>query len=701
MTHHIHLLADPGPIIAEFSGVTVVIGHPQPLGVSRCGPATNFSLPARRASQVCLVLSDADSGTDRMLIELDPRWHRTGEVWHLAVTGLREPVCYSWRVRGVTDVPPAPGQLELPGRNLLDPWAKAARLPDTPGESWRGLFPVRPYTWQHKDRPRHPLHETVIYELHTRGFTRHPSSGVSHPGSWLGLIEKIPYLKDLGVTAIELLPVADFDHRDNPRFNPLTGEALSNYWGYDPLAFFAPKASYSSTGDPLDSVDEFRQLADALHGAGIELFLDVVFNHSGERNDPEHVIHFRGMDNRLWYMVDAAGHDLDFSGCGNSLNCNHPLVRQYVLECLRWWVCEMGVDGFRFDLASILGRDSSGRVLENPPVLEAIALDPVLADTKLIAEAWDARGLYQVGSFPNWGRWAEWNGQFRDSLRRLLRGEEGQIGAVASRITGSADLYGPSGRSPMHSINFITAHDGFTLADLVRYEKKHNTANGEDNRDGNNHEHSCNWGVEGPSDDPVIEGLRLRQQRNGLALLLLSQGVPMLLAGDEFGRSQGGNNNAWCQDNDISWVDWNLLKDNADLFAYTRSLLELRRMHPMLRRQQFFATGPDSEIQWHGVTPGAPDFGPRSHTLACQLNGRRMAERLHLKGNAVDLYLALNFWSKALEFELPPAPDTTGWRVLLDTNDGLPACPDPRKGRALKTAGRILIESRSLVLLGA
>ncbi len=695
MNHRLHLLADPSPLLEDATlELRVESGRAQPYGVTQCGPLVNFSVPCRRARRMTLRLFAAESGTELLRLELDSLRHRSGDVWHVALGNLRKPVRYSWFIAGQVEAA-GPGQPEDPERGVLDPWAVAiVEDPARPGE-WHGLFPLPEYTWRNPSPPLRPMDETVIYETHLRGFTADPSSGVTRPGSYAGLVEKIPYLKELGVTAVELLPVMEFDHRDNPRRNPETGEALVNFWGYDPLAFFAPKASYASVGAPLGATVEFRRMVDELHGAGIEVFMDVVFNHTAERDDTRHQYHFRLLDNPVWYMVDRQGVYRDFSGCGNSLNCNHPLVRRYIMDCLRFWVSEMGVDGFRFDLASILGRDSEGRVLDNPPVLEAIAHDPLLSRTKIIAEAWDAAGLYQVGRFPSWGRWAEWNGPFRDTMRRLLRGEAGQVAAAATRLAGSSDLYGSSGRSPLHSINFITAHDGFTLADLVRYEHKHNLPNGEENRDGSNSDYSSNYGEEGPGRDPGREALRMRQQRNALALLFLSQGVPMLLAGDEFGRSQQGNNNAWCQDNRISWLDWTLCDTNADLLEYTRSLIRLRRLHPGLRREGFFRQGPDSDIRWHGVTPEQPDFGPNSHTLAFELRGNGG------QGLAsADLYIALNFWSAELDFELPRPPGGGAWRELLCTASGEAVIVDPAKAPVVRGT-RCRRPSNSILVLAS
>ena len=431
------------------------------------------------------------------------------------------------------------------------------------------------------------LRDSIIYELHVRGFTRHPSSQVRCPGTFKGVTEKIPYLKRLGITAVELMPVTEFNENETTFVNPQTGERLKNFWGYSPLSFFAPKSGYSS--DLEAPLNEFRDMVKALHRAGIEVILDIVYNHTAEGGADGPTTSFRGIDNTIYYLLDPWTRAyLNFSGCGNTCNCNHPIVRNLIMDALRWWVVDMHVDGFRFDLASILGRDANGQVLANPPVVEMIAEDPVLADTKIIAEAWDAAGLYQVGNFSPHHRWAEWNGRFRDDVRAFMCGHPGMVPALATRIAGSSDLYQRHGRRPCNSINFITSHDGFTLADLVSYNEKHNLSNGENNRDGDNHNLSWNSGVEGPTTDKKILALRSRRIRTMAVILLLSQGVPMLVAGDEFGRSQQGNNNAWCQDNAISWLDWSLAEKNREQVRFFRKLIQLRKSHPIFRRDDFF-----------------------------------------------------------------------------------------------------------------
>jgi glycogen operon protein len=647
-------------------------GRSLPLGAAALADGVNFALLCRHGTAVWLVLYPLDDDRPLDEISLHPRRNRTRDHWHLQVSGLPGVFRYSWRVDG----PPGVGHRFDPSLVLLDPSATAL----SGGSVWgatvetcrrstirRSVFFRRAFDWQGDIPPLTPLEDSLVYEVHVRGFTCHPTSLAARQGTFSGLVEKIPYLQELGVTAVELLPIHEFDEGDCQFVNPLTGEKLRNFWGYNSIAFAAPKAAYASTGPENGQVNEFREMVRAFHAAGMEVILDVVFNHTGEGDDRGRTYSFRGLDNELYYLLDRDGRYLNYSGCGNTVNCNHPVVRELLITCLRFWVAEMHVDGLRFDLASILGRDRHGNVLGDPPVVELIVEDGVLADTKLIAEPWDAAGLYQVGHFPYGRRWSEWNGRFRDDVRRFWRGEAGLAATLATRVCGSADLYQASGRLPRHSINFVTCHDGFTLADLVAYNYKHNLANGEGNRDGAAENFSWNCGVEGSTDDPKILGLRRRQAKNLLATLLLSQGVPMLLAGDEFLRTQQGNNNAWCQDNEISWVDWDLARANADFHRFARKLIALRKRHPALRRHDFFhGRGPSGDrapdIVFHGVEPNEPDFSDTSHTLAFVLDGS-------LTGREPDgdLYLIFSAWREPLPFRVPPAPSGRPWRRVLDT----------------------------------
>ncbi|MFM7539919.1 MAG: glycogen debranching protein GlgX [Planctomycetota bacterium] len=665
-------------------------GRCLPLGASKSPRGVNFVLLTRHGTRVWLVISDV-SGELIGEFPLHPRGNRTGDHWHIEVIGLPDTFTYGWRVDGPRD-----GRHRFDGNRILfDPACTAI----AGGHPWgavpldrRSLFVRRPFDWQGDVPPCLPLEDSLVYELHVRGFTVHPSSMVAHPGTFMGLVEKIPHLKSLGVTAVELLPVHEFDENDCPFRDPDTGAPLRNFWGYNTIGFAAVKAAYASTGGTNGQIAEFREMVRAFHQAGIEVILDVVFNHTGEGNALGRTTSFRGIDNEIFYLLDSAGNYLNFSGCGNTVNCNHPLVRDLILTCLRYWVADMHVDGLRFDLASILGRDRLGRVLVDPPVVETISEDGVLADTKLIAEPWDAAGLYQVGLFPYGGRWSEWNGQYRDIVRRFWKGDAGMAGPLATRMCGSADLYESAGRKPMHSVNFITCHDGFTLADLVSFERKHNRANGEDNRDGCNHSHSFNCGHEGPTDDPAVIALRARMARNLMGTLFLSQGVPMILAGDEFLRTQQGNNNAWCQDNEISWVDWSLADLHDDFLRFTRLISGLRKRVPALRRREFLEEG---DVVWHGRLPGQPDFSPESQLLAFALDGARTGRE-----SGPDLFVLVWAGMQPITAVIPPSPTGRLWRRVVDT--GLPSPEDIvdfGTGPHVDAGAQYRIWDRSLVVL--
>jgi glycogen operon protein len=675
-------------------------GHPLPYGASAKREGVNFSVFSRHATDVSLLLFVPGEAEPVLELPLDPRYNKTGDVWHVLVEGIDPGVEYGFRADCVPNGRPHLLRFD-PRRVLVDPFAKAVVGLERWGEvaaekgrleRLRSRVVDEEFDWGHERPLCVPLADSVIYELHVRGFTRHPSSGVAHPGTFRGVVEKIPHLKRLGVTAVELMPVTEFEECDNPRQNLLTGEPLRNFWGYQPVSFFSPKASYASNAGPGDAVREFKEMVKALHEAGIEVILDIVFNHTGEGDERGATFCWRGLDNPTYYLLEpGSGRYLNYSGCGNTLNCNHPVVRFQILAALRYWVTEMHVDGFRFDLASILGRGRDGEVLPNPPLLEAIAADPVMADVKLIAEAWDAAGLYQVGSFPSWGRWAEWNGRFRDEVRRFVKSDAGMTRLLATRLAGSPDLYAASARAPWHSINFLTSHDGFTLRDLVSYNEKHNWANGEGNTDGHPENLSWNCGEEGDSLRPEVLALRARQQRNFLALLLVSQGVPMLLAGDEFSRTQRGNNNAYCQDNEISWLDWTLVERNGDLVEFTRRLIRFRMEHPSLRRRTFFEDDAKPAVVWHGTKLGKPDWSAESRSLGMQL--------LPAGGDDA-IYVAVNAHWEARSFELPRAGAGRSWRRFLDTSrppgeDAL----EPGQEAPLDGARTYTVGPRSLAVL--
>jgi glycogen operon protein len=603
------------------------------------------------------------------VIPIDPLTNRTYHYWHVFVPGVRPGQLYGYRVDGPDD--PASAMRFDRAKVLLDPYGRGVAVPATysrdaaarPGDNTATamksmVVDTDAYDWEDDAPPRWPSSRTIVYEMHVRGFTRHPSSGVPEKtrGTFAGLIEKIPYLRQLGITAVELLPVFQFDAQGCP-------PGTVNYWGYAPVSFFAPHQGYSSRQDPCGPIDEFRDMVKALHRAGIEVILDVVFNHTAEGDHRGPMLCFRGLDNRTYYILEGDGSRYaDYAGTGNTLNANHSVVRRMIVDSLRYWVQTMHVDGFRFDLASILARDASGHPLPDPPVLWDIESDPVLAGTKLIAEAWDAAGLYQVGSFIG-DNWKEWNGKFRDDVRAFFRAEPGSVARVADRLVGSPALYGHEQREVEQSVNFVTCHDGFTLNDLVSYEDKHNEANGEGNRDGTNDNRSWNCGVEGPTDDPTIERLRNRQVKNFLTVTLLSLGVPMLLMGDEVRRTQGGNNNAYCQDNVTSWFDWRLAARYADVHRFV-TLLNARRVlrdveHEVQRMNLTELIWKASKA-WHGVKLNRPDWGDHSHTLALEAALRR---------EGLVVYLILNAYWEPLEFELPPVGNgAAAWRRWIDTS---------------------------------
>lgn len=647
-------------------------GQPAPLGTDLIGTGdttqgVNFSLFSRTASGVELLLFDReDDAQPARTITLDPVENRSYHYWHVFVPGVRSGQLYGYRVSGPND--PERGLRFDRSKVLLDPYGRGTVIPKNytpqaarqPGDNAAVAMKsvvVDPseYGWEGDSPLRRPSARTVIYEMHVSGFTRHPSSGVGKQtrGTYAGLIEKIPYLQELGITAVELLPIFAFDPLACP-----TG--LVNYWGYQPVSFFAPHPAYSSRQDPIGPTHEFRDMVKALHRAGIEVILDVVFNHTAEGGHDGPTLGFRGIDNPSYYILEEGGaRYADYSGCGNTLNANHPVVRRMIIDSLRYWVTEMHVDGFRFDLASILSRDSSGKVLPNPPVLWDIESDPALAGTKLIAEAWDAGGLYQVGSFVG-DAWKEWNGRFRDDARDFFRGESGAVGRLADRMLGSHEVYGHKQRGPEQSINFVTCHDGFTLNDLVSYNDKHNGANGERNRDGANDNKSWNCGIEGPTDDPAIEAMRNRQVKNLLSVTLLSLGVPMILMGDEVRRTQAGNNNAYCHDDETAWFDWSTVEKHADVHRFVRLLLSRRLLRDVTHEQQRVSLTQLIERatkSWHGVKRNQPDWGENSHSIAFSAE---------IPAEGIVFHLILNGYWESLAFELPELKSGS-WRRWIDT----------------------------------
>src|SRR5581483_6828352 len=644
-------------------------GHSFPLGATLALGGANFSIFSRNATGIELLFFDrVEDARPSRVIPIHPFTNRTYHYWHVFVPGVEAGQIYGFRAYGPFQ--PDRGLRFDSSKLLLDPYARAIAVPKTYSrEAARvsgdnSAFAMKSvvtdpqaYDWDDDLPLRRPWSRTVIYEMHVRGFTAHPSSGLAEPkrGTYAGLVEKIPYLKQLGITAVELLPVFQFDPQDAP-------PGLTNYWGYSPVSFFAPHQAYSTRSDPPGVLDEFRDMVKALHRAGIEVILDVVFNHTAESADDGPTQCFRGLDNPTYYLLgEDRSRYANFTGTGNTLNANHPVVRRMIVDSLRYWVNEMHVDGFRFDLASILARDSSGAVMSNPPVLCDIESDPALAGTKMIAEAWDAAGLYQVGSFVG-DSWKEWNDRFRDDMRDFFRGANDSAGRAADRLLGSPSIYGWEEREPEQSINFVTCHDGFTLNDLVSYNQKRNEANGEGNRDGAGENRSWNCGYEGPTNDPIVERLRNRQVKNFLAAVILSAGVPMFGMGDEVRRSQRGNNNPYCQDNDTTWFNWNLVSKHADVLRFVKLLIERRLVRDLeheYRRATLSQVLREAKPAWHGAKLNQPDWSATSHTIA--FGGE-------LKGEAVLVHLILNAYWEALDFELPILNDSKQhWRPWIDT----------------------------------
>ena len=687
----------------------------------------NFSVFTRNGTKVYLdIFEDKNDTAPYFSYEFDPDMNRTGDIWYIKIKGLKANSLYLYRVDGPFD--PEQGHRFNKKQYLLDPYAKAItddsifeNLADDyiiPVDSMdiefskqrsAAGFPkcvaIDPeFDWQ-GDRPlNYPLKSSIIYEAHLRGLTQSPSSGVKHPGTYKGLIEKIPYLKELGITSLELLPIQEFDAYENTNVNPKNGQRLKNYWGYSTIAFFAPKASYAFDRTPGGQVNEFKEMVRELHKAGIEIILDIVFNHTAEGNEHGVMINFRGFDNSIYYILEdnKKQYYKNFSGCGNTVNCNHPVVHEFIIDCLKYWVIDMHVDGFRFDLGSILGRDRNGNLMKNPPVLERIAEEPILRNTKIIAEAWDAGGAYQVGCFPG-GRWAEWNDRFRDDIRRFWRGDDNTVTSVATRLCGSSDLYSNDGRKPFHSINFITSHDGFTMNDLVSYNGKHNDENGESNRDGSDNNSSYNYGFEGPTSNQAIEKIRMRQIKNMMLTLLFSQGTPMFVAGDEFRRTQHGNNNAYCQDNEISWIDWTLKDKYKDLYNFVRKAILFRKQHPALRRPEFF-TGRDishnslSDIAWYDESGKTPDWSKQNLFLAFRLDGSR--DEIYAEHDDNDFFIMLNASQNDYTVTLPKPRADKEWFRCVDTsvtapNDFLPE----NKEELLEDQNIYVMPARSFAIL--
>ena len=656
-------------------------GNPYPPGCKPNDGGVNFSIFSRYATHVELLLFETEEDEQPFrIIPLQKDKNRTFFYWHVYIVGLPIGTWYTWRIDG-PNLTREYGFSFDKEKQLIDPWARAIsqkrwsrKAACKPGDNSRTAMRCcvvgERYDWEGDIPLRISSEKSIIYELHVGGFTRHASSKVTHPGTFLGLIEKIPYLQQLGITHVELLPVMAFDEQDVPRNT--TDLGLKNYWGYSTHSFFSPHPGYCVTPEQGSHLQEFRDLVKALHRAGMGVIMDVVFNHTAESGSQGPIINFKGIGGKIFYHRDKFDKSIfiDYTGCGNTVNANHPLVARFIISCLEYWVREMHVDGFRFDLASALTRGGNGEVLEDPPVLWGIELSEQLIKTKLIAEAWDAAGLYQVGSFPGY-RWAEWNGRYRDIIRRFVRGDNGLIPELATRICGSSDLYEHQGRLPIGRRNFVTCHDVFTLYDLFSYNEKHNVANGENNRDGCNDNYSFNCGIEGETENPNILQLRRKQAKNVFAILLLSQGVPMLLAGDEFLNSQNGNNNAYCQDNELTWLDWGMAAQNADMLRFVQQMIALRKRHPSIMRRRFL-TGKVIEgkgmadISWHGIQPNNPQWNdPEARLLAFTLASREVHEP--------DLHIVMNMSDENAAVELPVISGKK-WCLALDTS--LPSFQD-------------------------
>ncbi len=642
---------DIRPGFYEINGATAIPG------------GVNFTVHSRGATAIELLLFHRTEAEPFAVIPF-PEHYRIGNVYSMIVFKLNiEEFEYAYRVDGPYD--PSRGLVFDRRRYLLDPYAKAVTGQSRWGESASGgqHYKARvvkdDFDWKDMPQPLIPMEDLIIYELHVRGFTKHSSSGVTHPGTFAGLKEKLPYLLELGVNAIELMPIFEFDELQDRR--EVDGQTLCNYWGYSTVSFFAPNTSYSASVEYNREGNELKDLICACKQNGIEVYLDVVFNHTAEGDERGPFFSFKGFDNNIYYLLTPDGHYYNFSGCGNTLNCNHPIVHQMIVDCLRYWVTAYRVDGFRFDLASILGRNEDGTPMREPPLLQALAFDPILGDVKLIAEAWDAGGLYQVGTFPAWNRWAEWNGRYRDDLRRYLKGDSGMAQAAVQRIAGSLDLYEASRRKNA-SVNFITCHDGFTMWDLFSYNCKHNEKNGWNNTDGANDNNSWNCGAEGETGDPAVLELRRRMVRNAFALLMCSRGIPMFLAGDEFCNTQFGNNNAYCQDNIISWLDWSLLERNRDMFEFFRYMIALRKRHRLLRANLSGGACGFPDVSFHGVTPGHTEsFASHEHYVGVLFAGWERDQGSQL------IYVASNAWWEDLTVTLPALPASMCWELAADT----------------------------------
>ena len=691
------------PVISEqlkpidtVNGFQIRPGFFREFGAVAIPGGVNFTIHTHGATSCELLLFHRKAEEPYAVIPF-PESYRIGFCYSMIVFDLDiEEFEYAYRLDGPYDE--KKGLRFDKNKILLDPYARAVTGQSQWGHvnnaqhGYRARVVQSNFDWGDQRHHSIPMEDLIIYELHVRGFTMDESSGVKHHGTFEGLREKIPYLKELGVNAVELMPIFEFDEMRDVRL--IDENELIDFWGYNPVSFFAPNTSYCSSMEYNREGLELKTLIKDLHDNGIEVILDVVFNHTAEGNEFGPCFSFKGFDNNIYYMLTPDGHYYNFSGCGNTLNCNHPVVRDMILECLRYWVIEYRVDGFRFDLASILGRNDDGTPLSQPPLLRSLAFDSILGNVKLIAEAWDAGGLYQVGSFPSWKRWAEWNGRYRDDMRRFLKGDDFLAQTAAARITGSPDLYDPAYRGGNASINFLTCHDGFTLYDLYSYNQKHNEANGWENTDGADDNNSWNCGVEGETDDPAILALRKRLMKNACAILLCSRGTPMFLSGDEFADTRYGNNNPYCQDNLISWLDWSLLKKNKDLFDFFQYMIQFRKDHPVIRKDLEPSYLGVPAMSTHGLTPDETNFSGDSHVVCVRFAGYNEATQ---KEDLV--YLAVNSGWFPVTLTLPELPEHYEWKVAVNTGD--PKCQFFHKNSMPTVESKIFLGERSVIIFVA
>ncbi len=698
-------------------------GNPDILGATLDKSGCNFAIYSENAENIKLILfKKSDLKKPTHIIDFDKNINKTDNIWHIYIYGIKNGQHYGYSIDGSYN-PDKKGHRFNPNKLLLDPYSKAvsgscnwnfsnsygydinsneghtsfSKDNNFSSASKSIVVSDNDFDWGDDRSPNIPWKDTIIYEMHVRGFTRDTTSKVKYPGTYHGMIKKIPYLKDLGITAIELLPVFEFNELENNRFNPITKEKLKNFWGYSPLAFFAPETWYSTNSDGITAIIEFKQMVKALHKEGIEVIIDVVYNHTGEGNEYGPTINFKGIDNSIYYMLEKNKIYRNYTGCGNTFNCNYPIVKRLVLDSLHYWVSNMHVDGFRFDLAAVLGRDDHGKWIEEKSLLNEINLDPVLSKTKIISESWDAGGFFKLGNFPS--NWAEWNSKFKEDVRSFIKTDKNKVFDFTRRLVGSPDIFLKNKKYSSYSINYVSCHDGFTLNDVVSYSNKHNKNNGENNHDGENNNFSFNYGIEGHTDNPEILRLRERQMKNLFLILMISQGTPMILSGDEVKFSKNGNNNTYSHDNELNWFNWNLVKKNKDFFEFVKFMIRFRKKHPVLRLDNFIFneelnSNNNELIKFHGVEVGKPDFKPHSHSIAFMLNGTKYKINKNHTDN--DIYVAINAYWEDLIFNLPVL-ENKKWYLSINTFSK-PDCYVEGKEILIKDSA-LLVKQRSIIVL--